>query len=139
MDNKHYIRRANYYETDNMGIIHHSNHIRYFEEARIAYMHNIGCDIKELEELGVIIPNIDAYAKYNKPIKFFDELCIEIKIAKFTGSRLEFEYIIKFCETDEVAAIGHTAHCFVNREFKPMSLRRTFPEYYDKLKNNIAN
>ena len=39
-----YRRRANYYETDQMGIVHHSNHIRYFEEARLYYMHNIGCD-----------------------------------------------------------------------------------------------
>ena len=139
MDNKHYIRRANYYETDTMGIIHHSNHIRYFEEARINFMHNIGCDVKELEKLGVIIPNIDAYAKYNKPIKFFDEVCIEIKIATFTGSRLMFEYVIRFCDTGEVAAVGHTTHCFVNAEFKPMSLKRAFPEYYEKLKNNIAN
>lgn len=138
MDNKYYIRRASYYETDRMGIVHHSNHIRYFEEARIVFMHNIGCDVKELEELGVIIPNVDAYARYRKPIEFFDEIYIETKLVKFNGSRMEYDYVIKLCDTEEVAATGHTTHCFVNNEFKPMSLKRAFPDYYNKLKENIS-
>lgn len=138
MDNKYYIRRAAYYETDRMGIIHHSNHIRYFEEARIVFMHNIGCDVKELEELGVIIPNVDAYARYYKPIQFFDEVYIETKLAKFNGSRMVYEYTIKFCDTDEIAATGHTTHCFVNREFKPISIKHSYPDYYDKLKKYVS-
>lgn len=138
MDNRYYVRRASYYETDRMGIVHHSNHIRYFEEARIMFMHNIGCDVKELEELGVIIPNVDAYAKYNKPISFFDEVYIEVKLAKFNGSRMLYEYVIRFCENDEIAATGHTTHCFVNSEFKPISIKHTFPDYYKKLKENIS-
>ena len=58
-----YRRTANYYETDQMGVVHHSNHIRYFEEARIAFMKSIGCDVAQMEKEGIIIPNVDAYAR----------------------------------------------------------------------------
>ena len=44
---KPYIRRANYYETDQMGIVHHSNYIRYSEEARIELMRQVGLDCRE--------------------------------------------------------------------------------------------
>lgn len=137
MENKYY-RRAVYYETDQMGVVHHSNYIRYFEEARIVFMHSIGCDVKELEALGVIIPNVDAYAKYLKPIKFYDEVYIEVKLVGFTGTKMEYDYVIKFCETDEIAATGHTTHCFVNKDFRPMSIKKAFPEYFNKLYANIS-
>lgn len=136
MDNR-YFRKAVYYETDQMGIVHHSNYIRYFEEARVFFMHNIGCDVKELEELGVIIPNVDAYAKYLKPIKFYDDFYVEVKLVSFTGVRMEFDFVIKLCETDEIACTGHTTHCFVNKSFKPMSIKKSFPDYYAKFIDNI--
>ena len=101
MDNR-YFRKAVYYETDQMGIVHHSNYIRYFEEARVFFMHNIGCDVKELEELGVIIPNVDAYAKYLKPIKFYDDFYVEVKLVSFTGVRMEFDNgwaLVRFSNT----------------------------------------
>lgn len=44
------MRRANYYETDQMGIIRYSNYFRYFEEAGIAFLHAIGCDVKDMEK-----------------------------------------------------------------------------------------
>ena len=63
---KPYRRRANYYETDKMGIVHHTNYIRYFEEARIDLMRQVGCDCRTLEEMNIIIPVVDVYAKYHK-------------------------------------------------------------------------
>ena len=82
-----YRRRANYYETDQMGIVHHSNHIRYFEEARLYYMHNIGCDAAEMERNGIIIPNVDAYAKYKSRFAFYnpDIVCIEVNLSGSTA------------------------------------------------------
>ena len=51
-----YERKANYYETDMMGVVHHSNYLRYFEEARIAFMDSLGIPYKELEENGIMSP-----------------------------------------------------------------------------------
>ena len=69
MNIKPFTRRANYYETDKMNIVHHTNYIRYFEEARIDFMRQICCSCAELEKLGSIIPVVDAYAKYHKATK----------------------------------------------------------------------
>ena len=51
-----FVRTALYYETDQMGIIHHSNYIRWFEEARLHYMKELGLPYDELERMGIIIP-----------------------------------------------------------------------------------
>ena len=70
MTEKLYKSKVSYYETDCMNIVHHSNYIRYFEDARIQYMHDIGCDVAEMQSKGLYIPNVDAYARYKKPLKF---------------------------------------------------------------------
>ena len=86
--------KVSYYETDCMNIVHHSNYIRYFEDARIQYMHDIGCDVAEMQSKGLYIPNVDAYARYKKPLKFGDEFSVEVSLVFFTGSRMIFDYKI---------------------------------------------
>lgn len=92
MTEKLYKSKVSYYETDCMNIVHHSNYIRYFEDARIQYMHDIGCDVAEMQSKGLYIPNVDAYARYKKPLKFGDEFSVEVSLVFFTGSRMIFDY-----------------------------------------------
>lgn len=92
MTEKLYKAKVSYYETDCMNIVHHSNYIRYFEDARIQYMHDIGCDVAEMQSKGLYIPNVDAYARYKKPLKFGDEYSVEVSLVFFTGSRMIFDY-----------------------------------------------
>ncbi len=133
-----YIRIASYYETDKMRIVHHSNYIRYFEEARCKFMYDIGCNICEIEENGITIPNVDVYAKYIKPIKFFDEFKIDVRLVKFNGVSFEFEYDIFLTKNNILSATGHTAHCFAtDGELKPISIKRRLPEIYEKMKNAV--
>jgi len=127
-----YKRRANYYETDMMGIVHHSNHIRYFEEARLDYMKSFGCDVLEMEKEGIIIPNVDAYAKYYIPVRFGEEVDIEVFLTTFNGIKMEYTFTMRK-QNGELAAEGHTMHCFVKSNFRPISLKKAFPEYYQKL------
>ena len=54
-----YYRKAQYHETDQMGIIHHSNYVKWMEEARIGYMSRMGFSYKKVEELGVISPVVE--------------------------------------------------------------------------------
>ncbi len=127
-----YKRRPNYYETDMMGIVHHSNYIRYFEEARIAYMRSFGCDVLEMEKLGVIIPNVDAYAKYIIPVKFGEDVDIKVGLTTFNGTRMEYTFTV-YRQDGSIAATGHTMHCFVKSDFRPVSLKKALPEHYTKL------
>ena len=131
-----YKRTANYYETDQMGVVHHSNHIRYFEEARIAFMNSIGCNVREMEDNGIIIPNVDAYARYLSPIRFGDEIEVIVRLTKFNGAVMEYSYEI-LRKDGETAATGHTRHCFVDRDFKPMALKKKHPQYYERTKPQV--
>lgn len=133
MNIKPYKRTVNYYETDRMEIVHHTNYIRYFEEARIDFMHQIGCDVKMMEDRGLIIPNIDAYAKYIKSLKFGDEFIVIIKPVSFTGVRMKFEYEVRFADTNELSATGFTTHCFVNSLQKPITVKRSNPDIFEKM------
>ena len=55
---KTYLRTVNYYETDKMGVVHHSNYIRYFEEARTYFMEQVGYPYERLEREGIMSPVI---------------------------------------------------------------------------------
>lgn len=127
-----YTRRANYYETDQMGIVHHTNYLRYFEEARLDFMRQLNCSARDLEEIGIIIPNVDAYAKYLKLLHFEDEFVIVVKPTQFSGVKMKFEYEV--VKDGEVYCTGFTTHCFVSRDMKPIALQRSFPEVYNRVK-----
>lgn len=128
-----YQRRTNYYETDQMGIIHHSNYIRYFEEARLDWMEQIGLDYRQLEEMGIMIPVLSAQCRYLIPVRFGDEIEISVKLAKFDGIKMEFSYEIYQRETGRLCTTGQTGHCFLDSRMKPLRLKRQFPEIYEKM------
>ena len=117
---KPYIRKVNYYETDRMSIVHHSNYIRYFEEARIYAMEQLGCDLIEMERQNMIIPVVDVYAKYHKSLCCSDEFAVYIKMTYFNGVKQKFDYEIRFTSDNSLACTGHSTHCFVNENHKPV-------------------
>ncbi len=137
MEIKPYKRKVNYYETDRMQIVHHTNYIRYFEEARIDFMDQIGCNVAMMEEQNLIIPNIDAYAKYHHSLKFGDEFTVIIKPTEFSGAKMRFEYEILIDGSNELSCTGFTTHCFVNENYKPISVKRSHPEIYNSIKNSV--
>lgn len=138
METINYTRRVNYYETDQMAIVHHSNYIRYFEESRLNYMRTVGCDCKWLESEGIIIPNVDAYAKYISTLKFDDEFTVCPKPVFFNGVRIKFEYKITAAETGALVCEGSTTHCFVNDRFKPLSLKKARPDIYELILSRMG-
>lgn len=124
MQIKPYSRRINYYETDMMSIVHHSNYIRFFEEARCDFMEQIGCDVRALEDKGVSIAVVDAYAKYIVPLKFDDKVYITTKLTKMSAAKMEFEYEIRFADTDILATVGKTSHCCVTAQINLCLLKK---------------
>lgn len=63
-----YIREPFYYETDQIGIIHHSNYIRWLEESRVALLDYLGFSYKKIEELGLIIPVLEVTCQYKEMV-----------------------------------------------------------------------
>lgn len=131
-----YERRAYYHETDQMGIIHHANYLKWMEETRIALMDKLGFSYKKMEELGVISPVTGVDLEYKNPTKFNDTVVINIKVIEYTGVKLTFEYEIVDKETNKINAIGHSKHCFLMGG-KIVSLKRSLVEFHNAFMDYI--
>lgn len=119
-----YERKVNYYETDAMKIVHHSNYIRFLEEARISFMDDIGLSYYKMEEEGIMIPVLGVNCTYKSPSRFNDILEIDVKIKEYTGVKLIIEYKVINKTTGELSLIGETKHCFTDNNLKPISLKK---------------
>lgn len=124
-----YIHKVHYYETDKMGITHHSNYIRWMEEARIDYLEKIGCGYEKLEELGIMSPVIGIKCEYKNSTRFNENIEIEVKIKEYKGVRMTISYEMRNKETKQIVVIGESRHCFINQEGKPIILKKQCPEF----------
>lgn len=129
-DRKPYERKAVYYETDQMGIIHHSNYIRWFEEARDHWMTEMGMSYEEIEAKGILIPVLSVSCEYKKSVRYNETVLIEVKLTAFKGVKFMAEYRVTNKETGELKVTGTSSHCFVDKELKPIHLKRDYPEVY---------
>lgn len=134
-----YLHHAKYYETDQMGIIHHSNYIRWMEEARIDILAKAGISYREMEKSGIISPVLSVSCEYKNMVHFDDEVLIFLKVTKYNGVKLELEYEIRDKETDEIKSIGKSTQCFLDRSGRPISLKRFSPEIDRKLTEMLHN
>lgn len=134
MDYRPYMRKANYYETDQMGIVHHSNYIRWLEEARLDFMEQMGVDYVKLEEMGILIPVLSVQCDYRLTTKYNETVMIVPKLEKVSAVKFKISYRIMNPGTRKLHNTAVTEHCFLNREFKPVFLKKDYPELYDMFK-----
>lgn len=129
--------KAQYYETDQMGIVHHSNYIRWFEEARVDFLDAIGYSYKKLESEGIISPVIEINCKYKSMVHFGDEVIITPSIKEFNGVKLTISYEIKDACTGELRSFGTSSHCFLGKDGLPVKLKKNYPDFYERLLNLV--
>ena len=127
-----YERRINYYETDKMGIVHHSNYIRFLEEARCSMLDKMGIPYSYLEEQKIMIPVLGVNCSFKQHVKFDDIIIIEPYIKDFNGVRLTVGYNVTNKENGNVVLTGETKHCFTDTSLRPIRLQKSFPDIYDK-------
>lgn len=129
-----YQKIPQYYETDQMGVIHHSNHVRWFEEARLSYMEALGLgDIIRNTDSGIICPILTVDAKYLKMIRLRDSIQIKVYLIQYNGFRYTFYYQICNETTQEICCTGTTSLCFLTPENKPVFLNKKFPDLHEQL------
>lgn len=128
---KHFVQ---YYETDKMGITHHSNYIRFMEEARLDFFKQMGFDYLQFEKMGLISPVIGLNnIKYKKPSTVGDEINIEVSVLSYNSIVLTLHYEMKI--NDTLIFVGDSDHCFLSKEGKIMALSDTnLPELNNALK-----
>lgn len=126
-----YQHKTQYYETDQMKIIHHSNYIRWFEEARSDFMEQLGLSYAEMENMGIIVPVLSISADYKSMVRFGETVTITIKVMTYNGVKLELAYEISDAETNELRTTGSSLHCFLNETGRPISLKRKRPDLHE--------
>ncbi|MFA5713364.1 MAG: thioesterase family protein [Bacteroidales bacterium] len=102
-----------YYETDLMGIVHHSNYIRYFEYGRNRALVDLGFPIKEVEQRGVMMPVIEVNCFYKLPTYQGDILKIVSTIKELPKVKLKIDTVI-YNPAGEVASYGSVVLGFIN-------------------------
>ena len=129
-DFKAYERKVYYYETDKMGIMHHSNYIRIFEEARVDFLIQAGMPFEKIEEKGLMMPVLSVECKFIYPLHFDEPFAVYPVITKFSGIRLEVSYTVISRLSGKVCAQGTSSHCFTDTELRPVRTKKTFPDVY---------
>lgn len=125
-------RKINYYETDKMGVVHHSNYIRYMEEARCAWLESIEMPFSVLEENGVTIPVLGVNCTYKHHVTFGNTIIIKPYTKEYSGVRMTVGYEMIEKETGKLVLVGETKHCFTNKNLKPINLKKYNPKFSNK-------
>ncbi len=109
--------RVQYCDTDQMGFVHHSNYIKYYELARMELLRSICIPYKDIEDAGFIMPVIDIKIHYFKPAHFDDELIIKTQLPELKGPKVLFLYHV-FNQEGELISEGETTLAFASGESK---------------------
>ncbi|HJC74806.1 MAG TPA: acyl-CoA thioesterase [Candidatus Mediterraneibacter faecavium] len=134
-----YMLKARYYETDQMGIIHHSNYIRWMEEARIDMLEQMGYPYRKFEEMGYISPVLHAECEYKKSVKFDDEVKITVSLQEFGKLKFTLKYdIYNMSEGGVLSACGMTRHCFLNKDGRPVMMNKEMKEFSETMQKFLG-
>ena len=123
--------RVHFYNTDEMGVVHHANYIRWFETGRVEYLRAIGINLNDLMADNILFPITEINAKYHNPAKFDDELEIETTARELTKVKMEFDYKISRIGDGKILVKGYSQNVFTNAETGKIS--RLPDKYFSKL------
>ena len=118
-----YERKINYYETDKMGVVHHSNYIPFVE----------------FEKRGITIPVLGVNCEYKYHVTFDDIIQIKLFVKEYTGVRLTMGYNVINKKDGKTVLVGETKHCFTSKDLRPLNLKKVAPEFsqkFEEMKNN---
>ncbi len=124
--------KVNFYDTDAMAVVHHSNYIRWFEIGRVEFLREAGITLNQLMDDGYVFPITEVSAKYVNSAKFDDELIIETTPEALTKAKMAFTYRILRASDNTLLVTGRTQNVFTSMDTGKIT--RLPDIYYDKLK-----
>ena len=131
---KAYQHKVQYYETDKMGITHHSNYSRWMEEARTVFLEEYGWPYDKMEEAGIFSPVTAVDCLYKRSTTYADVIDITVSVLECKGVKLKLKYEMKK-QDGQLACEGYSEHCFLNAEGKFIRLQKEQPQLYQLLKD----
>ena len=119
-----------YYETDQMGFVHHSNYLRYFELARIEWISTLGFSYQKMEERGFLMPVINANIEFKRPLTFGNSFRVKIQSKEVPKVKFELIYEIVL-DKDIIIARGSTILVFLSsHNLKPVRCPKFFSDLF---------
>lgn len=118
-----------------MGVTHHSNYIRFMEEARVDMLEHLGYGYEKMESEGVVSPVMAVTTEYRKSTTYPDIIDIEIRVAEMQRLKIRFDY--RMTVGGVLVCHATSLHCFLNRDGRPVLMNERFPELSDILKGML--
>jgi acyl-CoA thioester hydrolase len=118
--------RVRYAETDQMGVVYHSNYIIWFEIGRVELMRTLGYEYKQMEMDGIRLPVAEVRCRYKSPALYDDELVVRTRLHNVRGSLIRFGYEVVRESDKTLLAEGESTHIVANLRME----RATLPEKY---------
>jgi acyl-CoA thioester hydrolase len=122
--------RVRYAETDQMGVVYHSNYLIWFEVGRVELIRQLGLNYRQMEEEGCGIAVVDVHARYKAPARYDDELVIETRLLAARGAVVRFGYRILRVPDSLLLCEGETMHVVVGMDMKKRSLPPKYAERF---------
>src|SRR5271170_3762730 len=123
--------RVRYAETDQMGVVYHSNYLIWFEVGRVELIRSMGLDYKRMEvEEGCGIAVVDVHVRYRAPARYDDELVVETRLLAARGAVIRFGYKVLRVEDGTLLCEGETVHVGVGKDMKKQSLPPKYAECF---------
>ena len=129
-----YRHEVKYYETDKMGVTHHSNYIRFMEEARIDWMDQLGYGFDRMEAEGIVSPVVAVNCNYKKTTTFKDVIEISVRVKQLSEVKLIIAYDMRVA--GKLVCTGETVHCFFDGG-RPAVIAERFPALYAAMKETL--
>lgn len=123
--------KVQYYETDQMQIVHHANYIKWFEEARINLLDEMKFGYHEMEAAGILVPVLSISAEYRSMTRFGETVSISAKIKELSAVKLILAYEITDTETGKLRCTGESKHTFIDSDtYRTISLKKKNNDIY---------
>lgn len=109
--------KVRFYETDMMQVVHHSNHLRWFELGRVEYLRNAGITLLDLiAKEGIVCPIKNVSCEYKEPARFDDFIVLETRMKKMSRAQVTFAYVMRRKSDGVLIAEGTTQNVFTYQE-----------------------
>ena len=119
--------RVRYAETDQMGVVYHSNYIVWFEVGRVEMLRQLGFAYRDMEKNDdVHIAVADVHCRFKCPARYDDLLTVRTRLVNVRGSVLHFAYEIVRADDGTILAEGESVHIAVNSKFQRMHLPQKY-------------
>ena len=115
--------RVRYAETDQMGVVYHSNHLIWFEVGRVELMRQMGLSYRDMErEDGLFIAVVEARCRYRAPVYYDEEVIVRTWLKTVRETVIKFSYELARANTGALLGDGETTHIVTNSEMKVSAL-----------------